>query len=134
MPEIDTHNLICNFGRRFKGKLWTRIDADYLRWIVNEKDIDPSVKDIASAELKRRGTKIPTVQLSPHAIDRFSERYLSVFINYRSGGGEHGLYTWLSMAAAEAHKHVDREGKGKHMGMTFVFKDGAQWPIVKTVM
>lgn len=136
MSEINTHHLRIDFGKH-DGELWTRVPRGYLEWITNEPDMAPERKAIAEAELKRRGTGVPRIQLTAHAIDRASRRYLKKFIAYMDDGGEDGFHTWLMRQAYEAYQTVadDPEGdRSRHNGMQFVFRRGDRFPVVKTVM
>lgn len=131
---MDTHGVKLDFGRH-KDKLVTRVPFSYLSWMVNEFPPDDPKHMLADAELKRRGTKIPTIQLSAHAIDRFSQRRLKVYLDYVSNGGKEGLYTWLAQIAAKAYESRDkRTNKGTEEGITFAFEDGHSFPVVKTVL
>ena len=67
-PAINTHGMICDFGRH-KGTPYTRIPVSYLLWMVGAGH---SRADVAQAELDRRGTTVPELDISGHAIDRAS--------------------------------------------------------------
>lgn len=45
---------VCKFGNKHRGKLWTEVETDYLRWIVREKVDDRDVLFTAKFELARR--------------------------------------------------------------------------------
>jgi len=45
---------VVRFGRH-RGKAWTELPSDYLRWIVEESDMDASRLRLARAELAARG-------------------------------------------------------------------------------
>jgi hypothetical protein len=118
------------FGRH-KGQLITRVPVSYLQWMVRDR-VGPHEE--AEAELKRRGTTRPEVDLTPHAIDRASQRLLPSW--QRDGGPEEGLYSWLCRRALEAFNEaeVGSDGKAVHKGIVWVFADEGGWPVVKTVM
>lgn len=137
MNAIDTHNLRVGFGKH-KGELWTRVPVSYLKWLVNSKPMesgDNSARDIAAAELKRRGTVTPTVEVSGHAIDRASLNCRKIWHQTALDENE-GLHAWLCRVAAEALAANDETKSGKlhHCGMLFVFEFGECYPILKTVM
>jgi hypothetical protein len=135
--SINTHNLIVDFGKH-KGERWTRVPASYLRWLVNQPEEIPGMeknKDIAKAELERRGTKIGKgiVEISSHAIDSASLRVRKTW-HETSNKGE-GLYTWLLRIAQEAVESTNEQPeKLIYKGIKFVFKWGNEFPVLKTVM
>lgn len=137
MTDINTHHLIVTFGKH-NGEPWTRVPADYLRWLVNQPDDKPEFiehKKIAKAELDRRGTVISSeVELSPHAIDKASLRVRKIWHETALSADE-GLYTWLSRVATEASKTVEgKPERVEYLGITFVFKWGNIYPVLKTVI
>lgn len=122
----------CDFGKH-RGVRWTRVPVGYLRWMINEGH---EKADIAEAELKRRGTTFPDMEVSGHAIDRASQRLLGLW--QETSDENEGLNSWLvrrAQAALSAHSG-DLEGSVKttHEGIKFVFEIKAKWPILKTVM
>lgn len=128
---MNTHNLTCDFGRH-KGTLYTRMPISYLQWMINSNH---SQAKIAAAELERRGTTTPSLDISGHAIDRASLRLLS---QWREEGApnDEGLNSWLSRVAAEALEKKIKDNKGcyLHNGIKFVFEEDGVWPVLKTVM
>jgi len=90
---------------------------------------DHSKKEIAQAELDRRGTVIPTLEISGHAINRFSERFMDKWDK------KVGLYTFILESASEALKMAEKGNeKVIYNGMTFVFDFGLCYPTLKTIM
>jgi len=140
VTEINTHDLICEFGKH-KGARWTRIPVSYLKWLVNTPSVNgSSAQSIAAAELKRRGTVTPTLEVSGHAIDRASLACRKTW-HQTARDDEEGLHAWLCRVAQEAldSQHPDLatiadEVKIPYLGMKFVFKFGEAWPILKTVI
>jgi len=129
--KINTHGLICDFGKH-KGTPWTQVPVSYLNWIVNEQD--HSRKTIAEAELKRRGTVVPDIDISGHAIDRVSQQCLSIWEETRIN--DEGLHAWLVRMASEARSlgNVDAKHSFYYQDMKFVFEEGNVYPVLKTVM
>ena len=125
-----THGLICNFGRH-RGTPYTRIPISYLRWMLNSGH---SRKNIAKAELKRRGSVIPDLELSGHAIDRASQRTLMLWQETRTG--DEGLHAWLLRMTREAldQGEQDQQGCYRNRGMRFAIEQDGIWPVLKTVM
>lgn len=128
--KIDTHHLVCDFGR-FKDKLWTRIPVSYLKWLVNEGS---KAAPIALAELKRRGISLTQeVDVSGHAIDRASQDLIGKWMETRLPN--EGLHAWLCRMSVQARKHGrEVDGKYEHAGMKFVFAECELWPVLTTVM
>jgi hypothetical protein len=120
------------FGRH-KGERYTRLPVSYLQWLVNE---GTSVADTARAELSRRGTVWPEVEISGHAIDRASLNNWQRFAEQREG-----LHAWLARTALAALKNgsvIGREDDGtekrSYLGWKWVFVYGEVYPTLKTVM
>jgi hypothetical protein len=127
--EINTHNLTVNFGRH-KGKRYTRIPVNYLLWMVNSRH---SKAEIARAELKRRGTVLPMMDISGHAIDRASQYGLEIWKS--TAQKNEGLHAWLHRMALEAMKRnpEPKDGKYPYKGMVFIIQADGVWPVLKTV-
>lgn len=130
MGDINTHGMICDFGRH-KGTPYTRLPVSYLRWMVNESH---SRADIAKAELDRRGTVLPELDISGHAIDRASLRCRKIW--HETRGRDEGLHAWLCRVASEAlgEQDPDDDGRVFYLNMKLVFETDGQWPVLKTVM
>jgi hypothetical protein len=133
MAFIDTHGIKLTFGKH-EGKLLTRVPVSYLRWLANEKGMDPDWKALAKAEHERRGNTFPSVELSGHAIDKASLRVRRIWHEDRAE--EEGLYSWLMRVTLEAIEKGERleSGKIKYLGMKFVIEQGEEYPVLKTIM
>lgn len=116
--------------------------VDYLLWMVSANH---TYADEARAELARRGTTIPTLSLSGHAIDRASQRLLHLWAATRkparTDGNPYaeGLHSWLVRMATEA-RELGTPGKNAgvfhYQGIVFAFEsdDKTAWPVLKTVI
>ena len=115
------------------GELISRVPTQYLKWMVNARHTSAAE---AEKEMKRRGTSTPTLEVSGHAIDRASLKFLDVWNRLRSG--DEGLWSWLHREAANAHahgkKHRDQEGRYEWEGLSWRFVEDAAWPVLKTVV
>ncbi len=130
---IDTHGMTCDFGEH-AGTPWTRLPAHYVLWVANVKPRH-DYADIAEAELARRGTRKPTIEVSGHAIDRASQHYLNAWQNDSDHGRKEGIHSWLVRVAEEALQRGVRDGdKVYYRHMAFVFQEGMSWPTLKTVI
>jgi len=128
---IDTHNLLCDFGP-YKGERWTRIPASYLKRIANDKGGHKGAP-IAVAELKRRGTVTPEIDVSGHAVDRASQVLIGKWMELRTGN--EGIHAWLCRMAFEARERGKKVDDKYHFaGMKFVFAESALYPVLMSVM
>jgi hypothetical protein len=88
---------------------------------------------IAEAELKRRGTVTPDLDISGHAIDRASFRVLDKWKRERRD--DEGLYSWLVRISQEALKNgIRAHEKIIYSGLKLVFQMDGRWPVLKTIM
>lgn len=128
--EINTHGMLVDFGK-YKDQLYTRIPVGYLKWMVQ---CSHSRSEIAKAELKRRGTVTPTLEVSGHAIDSASLR-LRWYWHETAKSKDEGLHAWLVRMSQEAllKGKMDEEGRVFYGKMKFVFENG-EWPVLKTCM
>ena len=140
MADIDTHGLIVDFGKH-RGERWTRVPVSYLRWLANTAGLNGGNADIAKAELKRRGSTLPTIELSGHAIDRASTSCRRIWHETAKDENE-GLYSWLVRIAQKALDSTEDglqdhgepgDFEVKYLGLKLVFSMGEYYPILKTV-
>lgn len=121
-------NVMMPFGKH-KGLPMTQVPVGYLSWMVNERS---QLWREAQAELDRRGTVFPKIEISGHAIDRFSQRCLDVWAEKAKCG--EGLYSFMARTAEEARKKgVCRRGRSTLFGVVWVFATGNEYPTLKTV-
>ena len=130
MGDLNTHDVFLTVGKH-KGERLTRVPVSYLRWMANESD--HSMKELAAAEIKRRGHTLPTVELSGHAIDNASLRVRRIW--HETKKPEEGLYSWLIRMVTEAMERGSSvDGAYFHNGMKLVVAQGEEYPVLKTVM
>lgn len=142
--EINTHDLYVQFGK-YDGQRITRLPYSYLMWAVaNDVQASVTTRDgdkpfclVAAAEIKRRGERIMDIDVSAHALDRISLRYLKKWQLER--GHEEGLVNWAQRHAREAwtaRTVADQKDDGtweiEHFDMKWVIEEKAI-PVVKTV-
>lgn len=132
--ELNTHGVVCDFGKH-KGELYTRLPVSYLQWMINSEH---SRADLARAELKRRNTQTPTLDVSGHAIDGASTRCRHIWDETRMTG--EGIYSWLCRTSKDALENaegdpssIDDQGRVHFRGMIFAFERDAAWPVLKTI-
>lgn len=139
VTEINTHNLVIDFGKH-KGSLWTRVPVSYLHWLINAAPLNGSAaRAIARAELKRRGTTLPLIEVSGHAIDRASLSCRKIWHQTARDENE-GLHAWLCRVAMEAlGTQPPERAQGAagaeiiYLGMKLIFVFGESYPALKTV-
>lgn len=128
-PDSDTHGQIMPTGKH-QGERFTRIPVGYLRWMVRSQH---HLAETALAELKRRGTSLPDVEVTAHALDRASLYCLEVWQQDCYEG--EGLHTWLARIAKESLSQGLPDGeKLLHKGMKLVIATEGTWPVLVTVM
>jgi hypothetical protein len=130
MSAINTHHLKLDFGKH-KDQLYTRVPVNYLLWMVN---IRHSKADIAQAELDRRGTVLPQIDISGHAVDRASISCRKIW--HETKREDEGLHAWLCRLSIEAIKanDCDEAGRYRYAGMKFAVEIKGVWPVLLTCM
>ena len=136
MDATATKDLTLTFGRH-KGTRIQRVPVGYLLWASNEENI-PQRDDIV-AELERRGTTLPKLEVSGHAIDRVSLNSKTRAIWHETSEANEGLHSWLCRVAWDArtaghHQITGDDSVAYHIGLKFVYEEGCSWPSLKTVM
>jgi uncharacterized protein (DUF3820 family)/mRNA-degrading endonuclease HigB of HigAB toxin-antitoxin module len=140
MADINTHNLVIDFGK-YRGSLWTHVPVSYLKWLANQVSINGSKgPEIARCELKRRGTMTPTIEVSGHAIDSASLRLRRLW-HETAENAEEGLHAWLCRMAKEAFDAPENrpgpmhtEFTVIHLDVKWVFAVGELYPTLLSVM
>lgn len=131
MAELDTHGYRLKNSKRHRDKLITQVPIPYLKWMVNARHQEAAY---ARAELDRRGTVTPELEISGHAIDRAS--LLCRRLWHEDRGEDEGLHAWLVRITGEAMKDGKKLENGKiaYKGMRLAIEFDCEWPILKTVM
>ena len=129
-PDQDLHAFVMPFGRH-KGVRLVRVPVSYLTWMIGAKIQHAA---LAERERARRGTTLPTLEGSGHAIDRASIYCRHFWHEDRKRTGE-GIHAWLCRVAREAFDKGENgpEGKTLWAGMKFAFSDDTVWPVLLTV-
>lgn len=107
MTETEYHSLTIPFGKHFGVRL-VNLPVSYVKWLANENV--PAWTNYARAELRRRGTVTPTVEVSGHAIDRASLLCRVIWHRHYDGREKCGLHAWLVEIAEAA---IKRDGEPK---------------------
>ncbi len=117
---------------RHRGERITRVPVSYLKWMANTPD--HSLCQSAKAELDRRGTITPDVDVSGHAIDRASLRCRKLWHQDREK--DEGLYSWLCRVTHEAIlKEGNWEGttRCEYKGLVLTITREGTWPVLKSI-
>ena len=137
--HIDTHDLIVDFGKH-QSERWTRVPVSYLHWLVNAPERNGSnAKAIARAELKRRGSVLPTIEVSGHSIDRASLYCRKIWHRTALDANE-GIHAWLVRIAqatideSPRRPNETQDGVRYWQGLKMVFQFGEAYPTLKTIM
>lgn len=143
-PEaINTHGVRMKngkFGPKGKepGMLITRVPTHYLVWMVNDRHHDAA---LARAELERRGTSYPEIEVSGHSVDRASLSCRHIWHQTRQE--MEGLHSWLLRVSKEAlatgitvldRNNSEHDVTKVHLGMKFAFAQGEEFPKLKTII
>lgn len=128
---LDKHGRFVMQNGRHTGKPITRVPVGYLFWMVREKHTH---MNYALQEIQRRGSQLPDMEISGHAIDRASTYCLGVWQKTRLDDKE-GLHSWLLRVSGAALINGKKGGDGiYYLGIRFVFDYIGDWPILKTVI
>jgi hypothetical protein len=128
---LNTHGYRMKVGRH-KDELMTRVPVSYLKWLANTPT--HAEHELAKAELARRGTVTPTLEVSGHAIDNASLRLRKTWHETATSPNE-GLHAWLCrMAGGALESEPSQSNTIVFRGIKFVFERDGIWPVLKTVM
>ena len=129
--QVNLSTYVLEFGKKHRGERIQRVPASYLLWMVNAS---AGPWEIAQLELDRRGTTVPTIECSGHAIDTASLRIRRTWHQHREKA--EGLHAWLCRTATAAMQSGERIGEGEyiHLGVKWVIAETGRWPMLKTVI
>jgi len=128
--DHQTDDRIVLTGGKHKGTPITRVPAAYLKWMVSTRQ---QMAGKARSELRRRGTVMPDIEVSGHAVNRASMKCLHQWKKDRHDA--EGLHAWLARVAAEALRNGRQtDDIIYHKGLRLVFEFDCDWPVLKTVM
>lgn len=113
----------------WEGTSITRVPAAHLRWIVRTEH---QLAGWAKEELARRGTVVPDVDITAHAIDRVSTKALDIYRRECREG--EGLHSWIArMANAALATAPIEKDHYLHAGIEWIFDDSGALPVLMTV-
>lgn len=129
---------------RYAGTPVDQLPNSYLRWIIGQ-DFPKIILDAAKKKLEQSNYNDLYLNVTRHAIDMFSKRFLHDWITLlrEKGDGADGIATFLVKLAQEAwekgediskHRHQD-DGIVKHWrGIKFVFGVNPNYPDYKDLI
>lgn len=129
MSDLHTLEYLMKNGRH-EGERITRVPVSYLQLMVNQNHRE---SHMARAELKRRGTVVPEMEISSHAINRASLRIMHVF--GKRDDKKEGLHSWMLREAGVAMILGTKRGdKYSYHGIKWAIVTDGVWPVVLSVM
>jgi len=128
--KLNTRDVVLEFGKHRDVRI-QRVPVSYLFFMVRNQT---KQWKFAEAELARRGTVIPKIEISGHAIDSASLRIRKIWHQHR--GEREGLHAWLASAAWDAWnlRPNDEAMEVTHLGVRWAFKLEGVYPVLLTVM
>jgi hypothetical protein len=144
---MNTHGIIVTFGK-YKSQLLTRVPVGYLQWSISngvKQNIETSegifsFDELAQAEMLRRGERIQTCEISPHAIDRLSQRFIKKWEETRNKNKNEyeGLYSWAQRMTLQALRNTGKMSEDGKITvrlnrMVFVIQTNTVYPTLLTV-
>ncbi|MGI2115551.1 hypothetical protein ACRN9G_18390 [Shewanella frigidimarina] len=130
--DLSSHNVLCSFPE-FDGERYTRLPINSLLRLKN-KGISIQQR-LAEIELARRefvGADLPyEIDISHHAIDRLSTRYMHKYLNDNDGQGivcwlKEKVFTCLNENGANKSLNAMDNCSVSYEGMQFMFKSHAK--------
>ena len=124
---MESNSPIMKVGK-YAGKRLDTLPNGYLRWLVGQ-DFPKEIADAAMAKLEKSEYHNEQMAVSRHALDMFSKRCLSMWLESRERNPDaDGIATFVSKLAVDAWEHGEDISKHRHQddGVTKQ-KDGIKW-------
>lgn len=125
----DTSKSPIMFVGRYVGKPVDTLPNSYLRWIITQ-DFPKAILKAAKDKLEKSDYSDVHLNISRHAIDMFSKRFLFRWIqkeNMRGDEGD-GIATYMAKVAQEAWNKGEDVSKHRHQDDGIVKEwDGIRW-------
>lgn len=115
---------------KFAGIPVDKLPSSYLRWMMTQ-DFPKEILDAARNKLKESDYNDTFLNVSRHALDMFSKRFLSkwMFSEHEKGEDGEGFATFVAKMAQEAWKVGDDVSKNRYKGDGIV----KEWKSIKWV-
>ena len=115
---------------RYAGTPVDRLPNSYLRWIITQ-GFSKEIIDAAKSKLEDSDYSDLYLSVSRHALDMFSKRLLSLWIQSEGGRGDEaeGIATFVAKLAQEAWEEGEDVSKRRHQNDGII----KEWKDVKWV-
>ncbi len=126
---------------KYKGIPVDQLPVSYCRWILGQ-DFPEEILNIAKKKVKESNTSQYEIDVTRHAIDKFSIRFLDIWKKERRGKND-GIASFLARRALEAYqqgedvskeRHKDELLLKKHRDIIYAFNKKSDIKILITVM
>lgn len=130
---------------KYKGKRVDVLPMSYLRWLLTQK-FPPELLEYARKKISANPTTKIDMDVTRHAYDSFSKRYISWWEKYNHGLTDDlkiGIGTFIAEVASRAwvdgknvskKRHQDEEIIKEYQGVKFVFSRDGDLRVLITVM
>lgn len=127
---------------KYKGRRIDQLPNSYLRWLVTKPFPKPWLE---AAKKKLGASKFDDIEMnvSRHALDMFSTRFLSLWMDAPKEEHDAGIATYVARLAQEAwdkgediskHRHQDEGITREYRGVKWVFGVSPSMPEYKDVI
>lgn len=142
--EMNRNSPIFAFGK-YKGVKVSQVPMSYLRWILGQTKFPAEFKEYAKYKIDKNKTTNADIDVTRHAYDSFSLRYLRLWQNSNIGmlGKQVGMGSFLAEMSQRAweegkdvskDRHQDEELIKLYQGVKFVFNKDPSYRVLITVM
>jgi len=114
---------------RYAGKFVDTLPSSYLRWLITQ-NFSSDILEVAKKKLEESEYNDLHINISRHAIDMFSKRFLALWIQSEGKNGDDGdgLATFIAKLAQEAWEKGKDVSKHRHRDDGVVKElDGIEW-------
>lgn len=129
---------------RYNGKRVGTLPMSYLRWVIGQ-DFSPDILEAAKKKLEASDYNDLFLNISRHAIDMFSKRFLHLWAQQaiEMGDNKVGIATFITQLAQTAwekgedvslHRHQDDGVVKQFEGIKWVFHVNPHYPDYREVI
>ena len=127
---------------KYAGKRVDQLPNSYLRWLVMQ-DFEPEILAAAQKKLSQSAYDNTYLNVSRHALDMFSTRFINRWLESESYKNKMGLATFVTKYAEAAWSFGEDVSKNRHQddgivkeyeGIRFVFAVSEAFPDYKDVI
>ena len=129
---------------RYSGVPVDQLPGSYLRWLISQ-DFPKVIMDAAKKKLDESDHSDTFIQVSRHAIDMFSKRFISIWVDSEADKGDDavGMGTFIAEMAQEAwvlgidiskHRHQDDGVVKEFRGLKWIYNVNPAYPDYRDVI